>query len=211
MRLTLSRNGRTKVLHATDEHRWFVPSGRLRQDRREKLTKNLRVGDQLSASFPMSRVLNPATRPSPFGIARGAVYGDGTRSGAGSIANLFGDKDAQLAAYFTGCRSWEGDGVTKYYGLPAYFKDERPALDEDASYLLGWLAGYFAADGCVAEDGDAVLNSARVDDLEYVRTLCRRLGIGTYGVAKQTRLGIDGVVSDIYNRSEEHTSELQSR
>ena len=27
MKLTLTRNGRTKVVHATDEHRWFVPSG----------------------------------------------------------------------------------------------------------------------------------------------------------------------------------------
>ncbi|MGY1737614.1 DNA primase [Geodermatophilus sp. SYSU D00684] len=199
MRVVVSRNGREKELHATDEHRWFVPAGKLRQDRREKLTRDLRPGDQLSPSFPMSRVMHPATRPSPFGIARGLVYGDGTRAGARSIANLFGEKDAQLSRYFDGCRSWEGEGVTKYHGLPAYFKDERPALDEDAAYLLGWLAGYVAADGCVADDGDAVLNSARVDDLEYVRTLCTRLGIGTYGVAKQTRLGIDGVMSDVYN------------
>src|SRR5829696_1101477 len=199
MKVTLSRNGRTKVLHATDEHRWFVPAGRLRQDRREVLTKDLRVGYQLSPSFPMSRVLHPATRPSPFGIARGIVYGDGTRGGAGSIANLFGAEDAQLAQYFEGCRSWEGDGVTKFFGLPAYFKDERPPLDEDASYLLGWLAGYFAADGCVADDGGAVLNSARIEDLEYVRRLCTRLGIGTFGIAKQNRIGIDGVPSDIYN------------
>ncbi|MGY1813619.1 DNA primase [Blastococcus sp. SYSU D00820] len=199
MAVTLSRNGRTKVLHATDEHRWFVPSGKLRQERREKLTKDLRPGDQLSPSFPMSRVLNPATQPSPFGIARGVVFGDGTRAGAGSIANLFGAKDAELARYFDGCRSWTGDGVTKYYGLPAYFKDERPSLDEDGSYLLGWLAGYFAADGCVADDGDAILNSADPENLEYVRRLCTRLGIGTYGVAKQERVGIDGVPSDVYN------------
>jgi DNA primase len=170
MKLTLSRNGRTKVLHATDEHRWFVPSGRLRQNRREVLTKDLRPGYQLSPSFPMSRLLHPATRPSPVGIARGLVYGDGTRGGAGSVASL-----------------------------PAYVKDEPPSLDEDASYLLGWLAGYFAADGCVAEDGDAILNSARIEDLEYVRTLCTRLGIGTFGIAKQNRVGIDGVPSDIYN------------
>jgi len=199
MKLTVSRNGRTKELFATDEHRWFVPSGRLRQDRREVLTKDLQVGYQLSPSFPMSRVLNPATKPSPFGIARGIVYGDGTRGGAGSVANLFGAKDAQLAHYFDGCRRWEGDGVTKFYGLPAYFKDERPALDEDASYLLGWLAGYFAADGCVAEDGGAVLDSARIEDLEYVRRLCARLGIGTFGIAKQNRVGIDGLPSDIFN------------
>jgi DNA primase len=199
MKLTLTRNGRTKTLHATDEHRWFVPAGKLRQDRSEKLTKDLRPGDVLSPSFPVSRVLNPATRPSPFGIARGLVYGDGTRGGAGSIAVLHREKDAQLATYFAGCRSWAGDGRTLFYGLPAYFKEERPSLDEDGAYLLGWLAGYFAADGCVAEDGDTILNSANVEDLEYVRRLCTRLGIGTFGVAKQNRIGIDGVPSDIYN------------
>ena len=199
MRVTVTRNGRVKELFATDEHRWFVPSGALRQNRREKLTTDLRPGDRLSHSFPMSRVLNPATRPSPFGIARGLVYGDGTRAGAGSIAVLYGEKDAELAPYFDGCRSWSEERGTRYYGLPAYFKEQRPALDEDASYLLGWLAGYFAADGCVADDGDAVLNSADPANLEYVRTLCTRLGIGTFGVAKQTRLGIDGVMSDIYN------------
>ena len=199
MRITLTRNGRVKELYATDEHRWLVPSGALRQNRREKLTKDLVPGDRLSHSFPATRVLNPASRPSPFGIARGLVYGDGTRAGAGSIAVLYGEKDAELAPYFDGCRSWSDERGTRFYGLPAYFKDERPSLDEDASYLLGWLAGYFAADGCVADDGDAVLNSARPEDLEYVRRLCTRLGIGTFGVGKQTRVGIDGVPSDIYN------------
>jgi DNA primase len=199
MRVSLTRSGREKELYATDEHRWFVPSGALRQNRREKLTRDLVPGDRLSHSFPVSRVLDPATRPSPFGIARGLVYGDGTRAGAGSIAVLYGDKDAELARYFEGCRSWADERGTRFYGMPAYVKDERPSLDEDASYLLGWLAGYFAADGCVADDGDAVLNSARPEDLEYVRRLCTRLGIGTFGVAKQNRVGIDGVPSDIYN------------
>jgi DNA primase len=199
MKLTLTRNSRTKVIHATDEHRWFVPSGPLRQHRREKFTKDLRPGDRLSHSFPVSRVLNPATLPSPFGIARGLVYGDGTRSGAGSIAVLYGEKDGQLSYLFNGCRSWADERGTRYYGLPAYYKEERPSLDEDTSDLLGWLAGYFAADGCVAEDGDAILNSSDPENLEYVRRLCTRLGIGTFGVAKQSRVGIDGVLSDIYN------------
>ena len=199
MKLTLTRNGRTKVIHATDEHRWFVSSGKTRTDRREVFTRNLKPGARLATCFPRPRVLHPATRPSPFGIARGLVYGDGTRAGAGSVANLFGAKDAEFARYFEGCREWRGDGVTKYYGLPAYFKDELPSLDEDASYLLGWLAGYFAADGCVADDGGAVLNSADPTNLEYVRQLCTRLGVGTFGVAKQTRKGINGALSDIYN------------
>ncbi|SEO57939.1 DNA primase [Trujillonella endophytica] len=199
MRVTLTRNGRVKELYATDEHRWFVPSGALRQNRREKLTKDLVPGDRLSHSFPATRVLHPATRPSPFGIPRGVVYGDGTRAGAGSIAVLYGEKDAELAGWFAGCRSSTDERGTRFYGLPAYFTDKLPDLDDDPAYLLGWLAGYFAADGCVAEDGDAVLNSARPEDLEFVRRLCTRLSIGTFGVARQNRVGIDGVASDIYN------------
>src|SRR5205085_11381173 len=107
------RNGRTKVIHATDEHRWFVPSGALRQHRREKFTKDLRPGDRLSHSFPASRVLNPATRPSPFGIARGLVYGDGTRAGDGSIAVLFGEKDGQRAPFCDGSRPWSEGRSTR--------------------------------------------------------------------------------------------------
>ena len=132
-------------------------------------------------------------------MARGFVYGDGHRENAGSTAVLCGEKDAELAYLFEGHRSWSEERGTRYYGMPAYFKDQRPALDENPAYLLGWLAGYFAADGCVAEDGDAILNSARIENLEYVRTLCTRLGIGTFAIAKQNRVGIDGVPSDIYN------------
>ena len=57
MRVTLTRNGRTKVLHATDEHRWFVPSGASGQHRRERLTKDLRPGDRLWRSSDRVREL----------------------------------------------------------------------------------------------------------------------------------------------------------
>ncbi|WP_373994685.1 DNA primase [Nocardioides sp. LS1] len=75
--------------------------------------------------------------------------------------------------------------------LPRYFK-ELPPLDESVSYLYGWLAGYFAADGCVATDGTVMLNSADRDDLEFVRQVCTRLGIGTFGITTQLREGFPG-------------------
>ncbi len=77
MRVTLSRNGRTKVLHATDGHRWFVPSGRLRQERREKLTKELRPGDQLCSTSPRERV--------PALAAVGAVHGAAHAGTSGEV------------------------------------------------------------------------------------------------------------------------------
>ncbi|WP_366915992.1 DNA primase [uncultured Nocardioides sp.] len=75
--------------------------------------------------------------------------------------------------------------------LPRFFKD-LPPLDESVSYLYGWLAGYFAADGCVADDGTVMLNSADRRDLEFVRDVCTRLGIDTYGITTQSRVGFEG-------------------
>ena len=85
-------------------------------------------------------------------------------------------KDAELLKWFPlnhsyRCETDKGVAYLKVVDLPAYFKD-RPSLDESASYLLGWLAGYFAADGCVAEDGTVLMNSADRDDLEFVRMVC---------------------------------------
>ncbi|HEY0888745.1 MAG TPA: DNA primase [Nocardioides sp.] len=84
--------------------------------------------------------------------------------------------------------SASGDNLLVHH-LPAFFKS-LPPLDESVSYLYGWLAGYFAADGCVAKDGTVMLNSANREDLEFVRTLATRLGIATYGITVQSRVGI---------------------
>ena len=82
--------------------------------------------------------------------------------------------------------------------MPAYFKTERPPLTESLSYLFGWLAGYFAADGDVAKDGCISLNSARREDLEYVRDLCTRIGVGTYGIREYIRTGFEGYTGPMY-------------
>jgi DNA primase len=75
--------------------------------------------------------------------------------------------------------------------LPRFFK-EVPPLDESVSYLYGWLAGYVAADGHVAKDGTVMLHCADRATLEYVRAVCTRLGIGTYGITEQVRVGLPG-------------------
>ncbi|WP_246004975.1 DNA primase [Nocardioides marmorisolisilvae] len=99
---------------------------------------------------------------------------------------------------------WFPNSVTSASGenllvhhLPRFFK-AWPDLNESRPYLYGWLAGYFAADGCVAADGTVILNSAKRENLEFVRAVCTRLGIGTYGITSQNRRGIDGRMSDIF-------------
>ncbi len=187
--ITLTRNGQTKVVRATSGHRWFVRAGARRSALREVLTTGLRPEHRLAHVFPAVRVAR--TEPSAFGIAHGITYGDGTLEANGAHALLCGEKDAQLLKWFPQSRTRVQDGNLWVLDLPKYFK-ARPSLDESTSYLYGWLAGYLAADGHVAVDGTIMLHSARREDLQFVRDLCTRLGIGTYGITTQRRVGFPG-------------------
>lgn len=199
MRITLSRNRQRKVIHATPEHRWFVRGKG--GGRPERTTETLRVGDPLAWSFPKNKARHLRAL-SPFGIAHGITYGDGSRFGPAVALDLHGAKDAQLLGYFSLNRRYEltrpnGKPYTKILDLPRGFK-QHPSLDEASSYLAGWLAGYIAADGHVSKDGTCILNSAKRDDLEFVRLLCLRLGIGTYGITEQRRRGLGDADSSLY-------------
>ena len=185
MKITLGRNGQKKEIFATDEHRWFLR--RSSKSRAEVLTKDLRPGDRLVSVYPRRRTTR--TIPSAFGIAHGITYGDGCLAVDGARAALVGAKDAQLKQWFPRSPMRKYGDVRLVFGLPRYFKT-RPSLDESTQYLYGWLSGYFAADGCVAKDGTVMLNSAQRSDLEFVRDVCTRLGIGTYGVTMQMREGL---------------------
>ena len=190
MRLTLTRNGIRKNIYVTAEHRWFVRSGKTLASSREVVTSDLRPGHRLVSKFPRTRVKQ--TTPSPFGIAHGVTFGDGTRSGTGSMAQLDAIKDVELLKWFPVSMMTQHGRQLLIHHLPRFFK-ELPPLDESVSYLYGWLAGYFAADGCISTTGTIMLNSARRDELEYVRLVCTRLGIGTYGVTEQVRVGFPGM------------------
>ncbi|WP_374725127.1 DNA primase [Nocardioides marmoribigeumensis] len=188
-KLTVTRNRQVKELFATDEHRWFVRSGRDRSSRREVLTKALKPGDRLAYVYPRSRIA--MTRLSPFGVAHGFTFGDGTREKRGSRALLCPPKDEAMLKWFPNSATTASGENLLVLDLPGFFKD-LPSLEESAPYLLGWLAGYFAADGCVAADGTVMLSSASRTNLEFVRALCTRLGIGSNGITTQVREGFPG-------------------
>ncbi len=188
-KLTVTRNRQVKELFATDEHRWFVRSGKDRSSRREVLTKALKPGDRLAHVYPRSRI--GMTRLSPFGVAHGFTFGDGTRDKRGSRALICPPKDEAMLKWFPNSATTASGPNLLVLDLPGFFK-ELPSIEESAPYLLGWLAGYFAADGCVAADGTVMLNSASRTNLEFVRTLCTRLGIGSYGLTTQLREGFPG-------------------
>jgi DNA primase len=189
MRLVVSRNGQVKELFATPEHRWFVRSGLGHHSMREVTTKGLRPGQRMAWKFPGTRVKQ--TTPSPFGIAHGITFGDGSRNGTGTMAQLDPIKDAPLLKWFPHSFVTEREDRILVHHLPRMFK-ELPPLVESVPYLYGWLAGYVAADGHVAKDGTIMLHCADRKTLEYVRAVCTRLGIGTYGITEQVREGFPG-------------------
>ncbi|HET7327551.1 MAG TPA: DNA primase [Nocardioidaceae bacterium] len=189
-KITATRNRQVKEIFATDEHRWFVRSGKAGAKRRVVLTRDLRQGHRLAFVYPRNRVSR--TTPSPFGVAHGFTYGDGTLSGNGAMALLCPPKDLAMLKWFpiSMVTSRDEQNLLVHH-LPKFFKS-LPDIDESTSYLYGWLAGYFAADGCVASDGTVILNSSVRSNLEFVRLLCTRLGIATFGITEQRRPGFEG-------------------
>jgi DNA primase len=180
LRITLSRNGRRKVVHATPEHRWLVRSGRAGHF--EKTTAQLRSGHMLAWSFPASRLADVVALE-PAGVAGGLAFGAGTVEGAHVRLTVDAGRDPELLKWLPPGRGPAGGGAT--VELPASHA-EGPDLDEPAAYLAGWLAGYLAAVGEVAADGTCSLTSPRRDDLDRVMTLCARLGVSTLGITAAT-------------------------
>ncbi|MEV7970689.1 RtcB family protein [Sphaerisporangium sp. NPDC088356] len=204
MRVRLSRNGVEKVIHATPGHRWLLrthSSGGVRywgKRPAELTTVELKPGDRLAWVF--------AKRPEDMIVdreaaARGFVFGDGTVSPPNrSRANFCGEKDLAMLPVFEGFgrppRSYPNMKVIN--GLPKEWKTSIPGLDSTPSYLYGWLAGYFAADGDVGKTGRPTLSSAVRENLEQVRTICNLLGIGTYGIRARETLGFSDKPTTTY-------------
>jgi hypothetical protein len=200
LRMTVRRNHREQVIYTTAAHRWFIEntsrdSSRGRPRRSEVTTRDLTPGARLATTHAINRVLN--THPSSIGVAHGITFGDGSlkgRRGNEGYITLVGQKNIDLLRYFPEpnvTKIKEGtysEAALRVYDLPGYFK-ERPSLDESTSYLYGWLAGYFAADGTVSKKGECILYSASRENIDFAQTVCHRLGIRTampYEVVRTT-------------------------
>lgn len=192
--VTLTRQGVEKKVYATAKHRWFATDRRKAYregDNFEFTTDQLRAGvHRLQYIFGQSC---KGLTPSPFGVAHGMAFGDGgttprQRNDNGSM--LCGDKDREMLPWFSQCVQHPrpnacAGGAVEVRGLPNFFKS-LPPLGETKAYLYGWLAGYFAADGSCPANGQATLCSSVRSNLEFVRSLCSIIGIGTYGISEES-------------------------
>lgn len=197
-KVTLRRNKREKIIYATPEHRWLVKAnlaadrraGRSRATDRFVETKDLRSGHRLS--HLRQRGVGDL-KPSVPGIKHGIVFGDGSANKSTATVSLWGEKDKQLLWVFQNHR-WSDvrtpngiTGVRISNGLRSWMKAV-PESD-DGQYLYGWLAGYFAADGNVTAQGQVIIDSASMENLEAVQEVASRLGITTYGITSRMRTG----------------------
>ena len=188
-RIEVSRNRQRKVLFATSGHRWFV-----RNRNSAVTTEQLRKGQRLEPAFPLTR---SDWQLDPAGVRHGIVFGDGSQTleKYGHV-HLHGAKDKALTCWFPDQKKQERmrDGTKPYVriygGLAFAGMKQLPPANSSEPYLLGFLAGYLAADGHVAKDGTVMLNSADPATLEAVRDFATKLGIGTFGRTTQRRRGL---------------------
>lgn len=177
--ITLSYYGSTKTVYATGNHKWFVYDSDM-MGKSICPTCELRSNDRI----PKNNTKDWATvNPSSIGVAHGFFIGDGYKSG--NRANFCGDKIA-LIPYFSPCNVSGDEKEYNVCGIPNFFCD-LPSISETKSYLLGWLSGFFAADGCIGKDGTCVLTSCNYGYIKFARDVCAKLGMPVWDIRTQLR------------------------
>ena len=186
--VTLMRQGVQKQIYATADHRWFAKSKADINQRgwQEIITKDLKCKSRLQTVFGQG-LRN--VRPSPQGIAHGIVFGDGSSTQYNAFVYLCGAKGEDLIKYFCLNPSWKDEAKNAMYvaDLPHYYK-KLPSLHETKSYLYGFMAGYFAANGSAQKNGQCKLACTDEKTIQAIRDICYNIGVGTYGVRKETRI-----------------------
>jgi DNA primase len=135
-----------------------------------------------------------------FAVAQGFVFGDGTKGTHERPATLNfynADKDGALLRYFAAHDIRDTPRGKRIYGLPRTWKTV-PDIVESRSFLVSWLAGYFAADGSVTKAGQAVLYSAVRDNILFARDVMAVCGIRHGAVLSRTRTGF-GVARELHS------------
>lgn len=190
LNLTIERNGKRKQIRATPDHVWLVQTHRDKPAIRI-CTSALTPGMKLKSlwSTPASeRVI------SPVGIQHGICFGDGTtvryknRDVNPSFwLTLCGEKQ-ELLRFFPGFHTRKAKRIgTTVTGIPSYFR-KLPNIEEDDSYLYGFLQGWFAADG----SANGRITSVNKAALEVGRNLANKVGLPTYAICETTSEGYTG-------------------
>lgn len=186
--VVVRRNGVRKEIRATIGHRWIV-CGSPRGDaskRKIVTTGDLMPGMTLASEKPAFAGVDMDIE----GIRHGFIYGDGMiESNTGTSRVVIHDevKREFVRKYFDDPREYAKGTATASRRHPIEYR-ELPSIDAVTdSYLVGFLAGYFAADGNVSSTGMATIASAKPGDIEFIRDASWRTGVTVGSLRSQTR------------------------
>lgn len=175
-KLVLQRQGIKKEIYVTANHVWFAKSKSAINHSKgysEYTTDQLKLGYRLAYTFGQK-----PSHYSPQGISHGICFGDGTNN----HIYLIGEKDRELLKWFPLNRNSSAPekNAVRVADIPEHYK-QLPSIKWDRKYLLGWLMGYFAADGSVT-NGQVTISSSNKNNLLFLQDVAAVCGIGTYDV-----------------------------
>lgn len=188
-KLTVQRGARyQEEIYTTANHRWITVDAAQVQNQ-EVITNELKPG-MLLKKFPSKVQYLDRLEPCKVGIMHGMVFGDGSKyyqeDKSSCHIMLCGDS-VQFAKLFVTGRIGElknagTDSRQLITGLPWSWKD-LPSITANKEYLLGFLMGWFGADGCIGRDGTGPsLGNKSKENLTWFRSAAATLGIMTRGI-----------------------------
>jgi ribonucleotide reductase class II len=161
--ITLRRgiaNGALKTIRATGNHRWFPSSA----DGNAVSTIELKPKDELKVLTAPKP--DDTTNSYRLGVQHGAVFGDGSVQGSKPHERVkykirLCNEKKELLPYFEGrkvlyCPSYKGDPLVlvnkdDFINFAPDGNLKQLPTTTDVSYLLGFVRGLFATDGCIGE------------------------------------------------------------
>lgn len=200
-KLTIQRNGFYKEIKCTDNHLWRTLQ---KETIVVKETKDLSIGDVIPyIKRKWMKGANDNRYFCPLGFIHGLTFGDGTYYKEGDYCNLdlCGDSK-QFLKYFKGF-DWvindsDEDKIRILY-LPNYMKQMPDFEKINSEYILGFLIGWFAADGTIGENGGSRLCSSKIEQLIEIKKVIQSLGIYTTEIRKERELNpFNNSVSPLY-------------
>jgi ribonucleotide reductase alpha subunit len=188
--LTLQKGSkRIQTIKTTGNHRWIL------EDNSILTTEQLKVGQVLHKFNKNTNFHYLET--CPIGIQHGLVFGDGNYNDSAQACSITicGDSVEETRKFFFSNRR-ENREIT---GLPSTFKT-LPDLSMNKQYLLGFLSGWFAADGSIGSNGSNVtLASSTYSELEWARSALSLLCISTSEINMSREISpFDGTVKPLY-------------
>ncbi len=177
MKLTVKKGKYQEEIFVTENHRWITIKKHGNTFLRDEVTTgNLVPGTTLKRANKSITDKHPMD-PCKIGIMHGMVYGDGTSHKGSTRITLCGDSVQFKDLFPTGSHSTPTDDRHTVCNLPWNWK-QLPDENANRHYMMGFLMGWFGADGSVGKTGSNVtISNNNYDSLLWFKGEAAKLGI----------------------------------